>query len=181
MGIRKHSAGSLEAETLRQKIGDEALLRAFCALVEDNGARAEFIDDLAAGAAGRAWNSVIVGNGNGANLESRTDLGDGGKDRGALGAVGHSVRCVLDVASCEHLAFRGEDGRAHPEVGKGGVGVLHHLARRTEQAFAHGSWDLWLWHIQIDFTEEQEGPLSRVTGVAQRRFSRAFAWCLAVE
>ena len=57
---RKRSAGSLEAKTLRQKIGDETLLRAFLALVEDDGARAEFIDDLAAGAAGRAWDSLIV-------------------------------------------------------------------------------------------------------------------------
>jgi len=67
--MRKRSAGSLEAETLRKKIGDETLLWAFFPFVEDDGARPEFIDDLAAGAAGRAWNSVIVGNGHGANLE----------------------------------------------------------------------------------------------------------------
>src|ERR1035437_4054249 len=139
MAIRKHSAGSLEAETLRQKIGDEALLRAFCALVEDDGARAEFIDDLAAGAAGRAWNSVIVHHGDGTNLELWPIFSDCGKDRSTLGAVGHSVRCVLDVASHEDLAFRSENGCAHSEVGEGGVGVLHHLARLTEQAFPHGS------------------------------------------
>jgi len=45
------------------------LLRAFFALVEDDGTRPKFIDDLAAGAAGRAWNSVIVGDGDGVNLK----------------------------------------------------------------------------------------------------------------
>ena len=98
-------------------------------MVEDDGARAEFIDDLAAGAAGRAWNSVIVDDGDGVYLEFWAKLGDGRKDRRTLGAVGHSVRRVLDVASQEDLTFRGEDGCAHSKVGEGRVGVLHYFAR----------------------------------------------------
>ena len=138
MAIRKHSAGSLEAETLRQKIGDETLLWAFFPLVEDDGARPEFVNDLAACAAGRAWNPMIVGNGDGENLEFGPELGDSRKDRGTLSAVGHSVGRIFDVTSYEDLAFRGENGRAHSEVGEGRIGVLHHFVRRTEQTFAHG-------------------------------------------
>src|SRR5208282_6464989 len=97
---------------------------AFFALVEDDGARPELIDDLAAGAARGARNSVVVfvgdgGHGDGANLEFRPGLGDSGKDRGTLGAVGQSVRSILDVASHEDLAFCSEDGCAHSKFGEG--------------------------------------------------------------
>src|SRR6267378_5763246 len=146
--MRKRSAGSLEAETLRQKIGDETLLWAFFPFVEDDGARPEFIDDLAAGAARRTRNPVIVGNGDGENLEFWAMLGDSGKDCGTLGAVGHSVRRVLDITSHEYLAFRGEDSRAHSEVGEGRIGVFHHFARGTEQTFAHGRRHLYCLHTQ---------------------------------
>ena len=159
--MRKRSAGSLEAETLRQKIGDETLLWAFFPFVKDDGTRPEFIDDLAAGAAGRTWDSAIASvggdEGHGANLEFWTIFSDSGKDRSTFGAVGHSVRGVLDVASHEDLSFRGKDSRAHSKVGKGCVRVFHDLACRPEQAFARGNWHLSLLHIQINFDEEQEG------------------------
>src|SRR5260370_37592796 len=134
--MRRCWAGSLEAETLRQKIGDETLLWAFFPLVEDDGAGPEFIDHLTAGATGRAWNSVIIGNGGGANLEVWAMLGNGRKDRRTLSAAGHSVRRILDVASDEDLAFRAEDSPAHPELGERRIGILHYFARRTAQAFA---------------------------------------------
>src|SRR5882762_2747689 len=155
MAIRKHSAGSLEAETLRQKIGDETLLWAFFPLEEDDGARPEFIDDLAAGAAGRARNSVIVGDGDGLNLEFPTALSDGRKDRGTLSAVRHSVRRVLNVTSHEDLALRGEDSRTHSEVGEGRIGVPHYFARRAEQTFAHGRWHFCLLHTQANFAQDR--------------------------
>jgi hypothetical protein len=99
---------------------------------------------------------VIVGDGDGANLKFWTMFSDGRKYRGALGAVGHSVRRVLDVASHKDLAFRGEDSRAHSEVGEGRVGIPHYFARRAEQTFAHGRWHFCLLHTQTDFAEEQE-------------------------
>src|SRR5260370_9745056 len=129
--MRRCWAGSLEAETLRQEISDETLLWALFPVVEDDGARPEFIDHLTAGATGRAWNSVIIGDGDGANLEFWTMLGNGRKDRRTLSAVGHSVRRILDVASDEDLSFRGEDIRAHSAVGALRIGILHYSARRT--------------------------------------------------
>src|SRR5260370_41311351 len=97
--MRRCWAGSLEAETLRQKIGDETLLWAFFPLVEDDGAGPEFIYHLTAGATGRAWDSVIICNGDGANLEFWTMLGNGIKDRRTLTAVRLSLRRILAVSS----------------------------------------------------------------------------------
>src|SRR5208282_24783 len=158
--IAKHSAGSLEAETLRQKIGDETLFWAFFALIKDHGVRPKFIDDLAAGTAGRAWNFIsLIGrgdDGDGANLKFRAIFRDRRKDRGALGAVSHSVRRVLDVTSREHSTFRGEDGCAHPKVGEGCVCILHHFARCTEQALARDGRHLCRWHTQTAFAEDWE-------------------------
>jgi len=54
------AGGFTGGETLREKICDRTLLWAILALVENDGARAEFIDDLAAGSAGRAWNALSV-------------------------------------------------------------------------------------------------------------------------
>ena len=93
----------------------------------------------AARAARRAWNSLIVSDGNGADLQFWTIFSDGGKDRGPLGAVGYSIGRILDVASHEDMAFRGENGGANLEMGERRVSILHDFARRTEQAFAHGS------------------------------------------
>ena len=100
---------------------------------------------------------MIVGDGDGVNLDLGAELGDGRKDRGALGAVGHSVRRVFDIASGEDLAFRSEDGRADSKVGKRRVGVLHYFARGTEQAFARGSRDLCRFHSQINVVANQVG------------------------
>src|SRR5271156_2703190 len=109
MGIAKHSEGSLEAKALRQKIGDETLLRPFFALIEDDGTRPELVDDLATGAAGRAWNAVIAirrgDHGNGLNLKFWAVFSDGRKNCGTLGAVRHSVRRILDVAARKDSAF----------------------------------------------------------------------------
>jgi hypothetical protein len=137
--MAKRSTGSLEPKALRQQIGDGPLLWTFRPLVDDGGPRSKFIDHLAARAARRAWNSLIVSDGNGADLQFWTIFSDGGKDRGPLGAVGYSIGRILDVASHEDMAFRGENGGANLEMGERRVSILHDFARRTEQAFAHGS------------------------------------------
>lgn len=138
MEIEKRSTGSLEAETLRQKIGNKALRRAFFTLIENNGARTEFINDLAARAARRARNPVIIGDGDGPDFKFWTIFRNRRKDSSALGAIGHSVRRVLNIAPNKDAAFRCENGRAHSELGKGRVSILHHFARRTEQALPNG-------------------------------------------
>ncbi len=163
--MAKRSTGSLEAKALRQQIGDGPLLWTFRALVDDGGPRSKFIDHLAAGAAGRARNSMIVSDGNGADLQFWTIFSDGGKNRGTLGAVGHSVRRVLDVAADEDFALRCKNGRADPELGKWRVRVPRYFARGSKQAFARRNRHFICWHTQIDWTEDRE----IVTPVCLRR------------
>ncbi len=81
------------------------MLRAFFALVKNDGARPKFINHLTAGAARGAWSSLIIDHGNRDNLQFRTDFGNGRENRGALGAVGNSVGRVLYVAPCKYLVF----------------------------------------------------------------------------
>lgn len=105
------------------------LLRASFALVKNNGAWTEFINHLAAGAAGGARNSVIVADRYGANLKIWSICGDRRENRGTLGTISHTVGSILDVASSKDLPFGGEDGRANSEVGERRVGILHHFPR----------------------------------------------------
>src|SRR5450432_3399384 len=129
MSMVKGSAGSLEAETLREQIGDRAFLRTLFAFVENNGSRSEFVYDLPAGPARRTWDPVIVHYSHGLDFQFGAIFGHSRKDRGTLGAVCHSVGRIFNVASHERLAFRGENRRANSKVREGRIGILHHFAR----------------------------------------------------
>lgn len=83
---------------------------------EDGAAGAEFVDDLAAGAAGG-------GGGEGRGVDEDRPDGDragGGGDHleegVTLGAGGQTVRSVLDVATGVDRPLLGQDGRADAEV-----------------------------------------------------------------
>src|SRR5271166_1855378 len=140
MAIQKCSAGSLEAKALRQKFGDQALLRALVALVENHSVRPEFINHLATGAARRTRNFVISfagsDNSHGDNLKLRAIFSDGRTNRGPLRAVSHAIRRVFHVASREPAPLRSENRRSHPKLGKWRVSSLRHSPRRAQQAFA---------------------------------------------
>ncbi len=75
------------------------------ALKENHGVRAEFVDDLPAGPAGRASNTVIIGHGDGANLDLRSQLRNRGKNCGAFCAVRHAIGSIFDVAAAENLSI----------------------------------------------------------------------------
>src|SRR5208282_2190547 len=110
-------AGSLEAESFRKKFGDVRLPGAVCPLKENGGVRAEFVNYLPASSAGRTRDSVVVGDGDGANLDLGAQRGYRRENRGTFGAVGHAVRSVLDIAAGENLAVGEQDRRADAEVG----------------------------------------------------------------
>ena len=101
------------------------LLPAFCAWEKDDRLRTELVDDLAARAAGRARYSAVIHYCNGANVQLWTVGRDGGKDRRALGAIGHSVRSVFDVAAGEDFTSGGKDSGPDAEFGVRRVGILH--------------------------------------------------------
>ena len=63
------------------------LLPSLRALKKDRRLRTEFINYLAAGTAGRAWNSLVIHHRDGANIQSGAEFSYCGKNRGALGAV----------------------------------------------------------------------------------------------
>ena len=101
------------------------LLPAFCAWEKDDGFGTELVNDLAARAAGRARYSAVIHYCNGANVQLWTVGRDGGKDRRTLGAIGHSVGGVFDVAAGKDLAGGSKDGGPDAEFGVGCVGILH--------------------------------------------------------
>ena len=88
------------------------------------GRRAELVDGLAAGSAGLAGSVVEVDDDDGSDADGGTVLGDGGGDRGLLGASGEAVGGVLDVAAGDDVAVFEEDRGSDTEVAVGGVGVL---------------------------------------------------------
>jgi len=163
--MARHLAWSLQAEALRQKIGDETLLRSFFTLIEDDGARPEFIDHLTASAARRARGPLVVDDSDCLDLKLGATFGNRGKNRCTFGAVGHSVRRVLDVAADEDFALRCKNGRADPELGKWRVRVPRYFARGSKQAFARRNRHFICWHTQIDWAEDRE----IVTPVCLRR------------
>src|ERR1700691_1608671 len=145
-----HSADSLEAETLRKKLGDETLRGTFFPLVKNDCSWPEFINHLAARPTRRARGSMIVRHGDGFDFEFWSALSDSGKNRGTLGAVSHSVRCILDVASDKDLPPRGENSSTYFKVRERRIGIFHHLARCAEQSFARDGRQFCVLHSQID-------------------------------
>jgi hypothetical protein len=146
----KRRLGSLEAEPFRKKFGDVSLLGATRALKKDRGVGAEFVDDLAASAAGRAGHALIVDDADGADFNFGTEFGNGGEDGGPLGAVAESVGGVFNVASGKDFAVREQNGGAHAEVRVWCVRVLHDLFRGAQQFrgrpggqsfIGHGFWE----------------------------------------
>ena len=101
------------------------LLGSASPLKENSGIRAEFVDHLPARAAWRAGDSVVVGNGNGANLNLRAELSDCGKNCGPFGAVSHAVRCVLDIAAGKDLAVAEQNGGTDMKIRIRCVRILH--------------------------------------------------------
>ena len=100
------------------------LLPAFCAWEKDDGFGTELVNDLAARAAGRARYSAVIHYCNGANVQLWTVGRDGGKDRRTLGAIGHSVGGVFDVAAGDDSTVRKQDSGADAEVAVRSVGVM---------------------------------------------------------
>ena len=113
------------------------LLRSACALKINSGVRAEFVDNLAARSARRAWHAFIVCDGNRLDFYFRTQLRHRREDRGSLCAVRHSVRCIFDVAPSEDLSIRKKNGSSDVEVRIGCVGILHHFGRRILEFLAN--------------------------------------------
>ena len=68
---------------------------------------------------------MVVNHRDRANSHLGTDLGNRGKDRSALGAIGESVGRVFYVAAGKHLSLRRKHGRAHLELGIRSVRILH--------------------------------------------------------
>ena len=82
------------------------------------------MDGLAACTAGLAGGVVEVGDGDGADTNGGTVLGDCGGDGGLLGARSETVGCVFYVAAGDDGAVIEEDCSAYAEVTVGGVGVM---------------------------------------------------------
>src|SRR5262249_1072231 len=99
MGQARRQSGSLEAKTLREKIRNRTFLPTSFALEINHCLRAKFVDYLAAGAAWGARNTVIVDDGDSPHFSLRVHSGDCRKNRGALGAICHAIRGVLNIAS----------------------------------------------------------------------------------
>jgi len=93
--------------------------------VEDEGrVVTEFGEGLAAGSAGHGHGSVEVGDGNGAEADGGSMLGDGSRNGSLLGTKGEAIRTVFDVAAGDDGSAFEEDGGTDAEVRVGGVGVL---------------------------------------------------------
>jgi hypothetical protein len=117
-------------------LSDVGLLLAFCALEEDGCVGTKFVDDLPTGSAGRAGYSVIVDDRDRGHFELWTQLGDSGKNGGALGAVRHPVGSVLHVAAQEYFARSRQDCGAHAKLGVGRIRILHGGPGAAQQSFA---------------------------------------------
>lgn len=92
---------------------------------EDFGrGRAELVDGLAAGSAGLGGGVVAVDDNDGADADVGAVEGDGGGDRGLLGAGGEAVGGVFDVAASDDVPVIEEESGADAEVAVGGVGVI---------------------------------------------------------
>src|SRR5262245_20933074 len=116
---------SLEAESFRKKFLNVCFLGTVSALKEHGGVGAELINDLPTRATGRTGHAAVVRQGNSLDLDGGTEFGNGGEDRRTLGAVGHAVRRILDVAAREYLSIRQQDRCTDPKLGIGSMCILH--------------------------------------------------------
>lgn len=126
------------------------LLRPGRTLKENNRFGAELVDDLAARPARRTRDPMIIGDGDCLNLNLRTQLGDSSEDCRPLGAVGHSVRGVLHIATGKDLAVGQQNRRAHMKIGIGGMRILHDPDCRLLQLFTYADGDCFLEHKEIN-------------------------------
>src|SRR5438067_11479730 len=90
---------SLQAESFRQEFGDAGFLPTLSGGKEDDCLRTEFVNHLAASAAGSAGYVLGVDHRNRADFELRSRRGHCRKDRGTFGTVGHSIGGVSHVAT----------------------------------------------------------------------------------
>src|ERR1700722_8605688 len=97
---------SLEAESFRKQLRDVGLLWSGGPLEKDGRVGTELVDHLAAGAARGAGDAVIIGDGDGTNLDLRAQCGHCGKNRSALGAVRHAIRSIFHVAAGKDFSTR---------------------------------------------------------------------------
>jgi hypothetical protein len=120
------SLGVVEQEGRGEQVGDAGLRNGPCfAGEEDDGVgSAEFVDGLAAGAAGLAGGVVEVRNSDGADTYFGAVQADSGGDGGLFGADGEAVGGVFDVAAGDDSTVGEQDGCANPEVAVGSVGVM---------------------------------------------------------
>ena len=102
---------------------------------------------------------MVVGDGNGANLNLWTQLRDGREDRGSLRAVGHTVGSVLDVAAGKNFTVREQDRRANVEVGVRRVGVLHDLCRSLLQSLSRSGGQVCVAHREKQVRRPNRAPL----------------------
>ncbi len=91
-------------------------LRTRAALEKNRCVGAEFVDDLTACTARRAGHALVVNDGDCADLDFGTEFRDGSKNRGALGAVRHTIRSVFHITTAEVLSVRKQDGRTDPKL-----------------------------------------------------------------
>jgi hypothetical protein len=122
---------SLEAESFRKKFFNMGFFGTFGALKEYGSVGAKLINNLPARAAGRTSHAPIIRQGDSSDLNSGTELGNGGEDGGPLCTVGHSIRGVLNVATGEDPSIREQDGCADSKFGIGGMCILHDSRGRT--------------------------------------------------
>ena len=108
-----------------------SLPRSAGSLKEDSGVRPEFVDHLTAGAAGRTRDALVVDYRDRADLNLGSKLRDRGKNRRALGTIGHSVRRILHITTSENFPVREKNGGSDSELRIGRMRVLHDFLRRT--------------------------------------------------
>src|SRR5581483_7825866 len=112
----KRRVRSFEAEPIRQEFRNVCLLPAFIFSKKHNCIRTEFVNHLTASATGRTIRILIIHNRNRANLQLGAALRDGCEYRSSLGAVCHSIRSILDIATEENIALGGQQSRPDPEL-----------------------------------------------------------------
>src|ERR1700734_274708 len=95
---------SLETESFRKQLGNVGLPRSILSLKKDRCIRTEFVDHLTTSTAGRTRNAMVVDHRDRTDLNLRTELCDCGKNCRALSTIGHSVGCVLYIATIEDFA-----------------------------------------------------------------------------
>jgi hypothetical protein len=154
------SLGVVEEEGGGEQVSDAGLRNGPCfAGEEDDGVgRAEFVDGLAAGAAGLAGGVVEVRDSDGADTDFGAVEADSGGDGGLFGADGEAVGGVFDVAADDDSTVGEQDGCANAEVTVGGVGVMGDgdgalLQVRALGRAERGGWAGWAMARRHDVSE----------------------------